>query len=227
MQSEWQEFGDGDYVTSLGHLAADMAGDLLTVANFAVEQGDHRATVWKVDAAGRRAWRSFLDDPRSGRPRFARQFVPAANGDALVVVARDEPATSPPWPHRLVRVAGSDGRVLWEADLPFSLDDSGPYWQLPEAVAEAPNGRILAVGRVEGWLLPRMVEFTADGAPCRRHDEEVGVTYTHAAGTAHGWSVLGRTSTRLFAQRFDATGACDGEDADRVFADGFDAGAAR
>jgi hypothetical protein len=221
-------FGDlepGDHGSPLGpaYVAVDADGGIVLAGT--PEDGTMgvpEATVWKLDANGARSWKRVLGVDAEypfGRDLF--RFRLAANGDALLVTDGGGSASER---LHLVRIAGADGRVLWDRVFSFSIG----FGQFPPyGLAEAPNGRILLVGfvKTEHSTYARLIEFGADGEPCRQRDDESLHSVGAAVGSEHGWSVAAAGPDGLVAQRFDADGACDRPDP--VFVDGFDGVGAR
>lgn len=216
----------GDRGSPLGpaHVAVDAHGDVLVAGTPEDGQmGVPETTVWKLDADGKRVWERVLGvDAEFPLGRDLKHFRLAANGDVLVVIDGGPHEL----PHRLVRLASGDGRALWQAPFSFSIGFSEFP---PQAIVEAPHGRLLLAGSVstEHTTFARLLEFTADGTPCRRRDE--ASLYVVGAATAgpEGWSVLGTTAgpssvNGALVQRYDAKSSCDDGLADAVFSDGFD-----
>lgn len=224
--SRFDDLEPGDRGSSLGpaYVAVDAGGGIVLAGTPEDgRMGVPEATVWKLTANGGRSWKSVLGvDPEHPLGRDLYRFRLAANGDALLVT---DAGGSPSERWRLVRIAGVDGRVLWDRMFSFSIG----FGQFPPgALAEAPNGRLLLAGFVatEHATFARQLEFDADGRPCRSRDDETLGSFGAAAGSGQGWSVAARGANGIVVQRYDATGACDG--AERIFVDGFEtAGAAR
>ncbi len=222
--ARFDDLEPGDHGSPLGpaYVAVDAGGGIVLAGTPEDGQmGVPEATVWKLSANGERSWKRVLGvDAQYPLGRDLYRFRLAANGDALLVT--DGGGSAAERLH-LVRIAGTDGRVLWDRVFSFSVG----FGQFPpHALAEAPNGRILLAGfvKTEHATFARQLEFDADGRACRSRDDETLFSFAAAAGSGQGWSVAAAGADGVVAQRYDATGACDG--VDRIFADGFD-GAAR
>lgn len=182
--------------------------------------GVPEATVWKLDAEGARLWKTVLGVD-AGHPlgRDLHRFRLAANGDALLVTNGPNSASDR---FHLVRIDGADGHVLWDRAFSFSIG-FGEF--PPQTLAEASNGRLLVGGfvKTEQSTFARIIEYAADGEPCRLRDDESLYSFGAATGSERGWSVFGSYSSGFVAQRYDADGACTA--ADPIFGDGFEGSA--
>lgn len=200
------------------HMAEDGHGDLLLATAPESDFGVPLAQVWKIAPDGGRLWTRIIEVPGDPHPNHdLGGFALAPDGDVLV-------ATSPPLgPFRVLRLAGDDGSTRWDATSPLEFT--------PSSLALSPGGRVLVGGDAfipggGGRVTSRLVEFAADGAPCRfREDFGLNSMLSVTAGPG-GWSVLGAdafvaaTGSEAIVHRYDDTGACEGTDP--LFADGFD-----
>ncbi|ANB18506.1 hypothetical protein [Dokdonella koreensis] len=204
-----------------GHVAVDADGGIVLAGEpEKTAHGAPGAMVWKLAANGARAWTRALPLMEIGADVHA--FALAANGDALVVTSGARGVAGDAL--RLVRLAGDDGRILW--DTAFLFADGFGSGVAPSTVAETPDGRLLLAGHVRTQDATRahIAEFTADGVLCRVRDDASLYAAAAAAGSAHGWTILASSPGPLVAQRLDASGACDGGTApDPIFGDGFEA----
>lgn len=203
-------------------LAIDGAGDVLAQGALQNPLGDMQAQVWKIAADGARAWTRPLLDPLD--ERFATEavgLVLGANDDVILAqqAGLDEH-------FRLLRLDSASGALVQS-----SVASVGGTTR---SLARAPNGRVLVGGTYfvdfQGHVGARFAEFDAGLRPCRAVD--LGAQYFSAVfdGGARGWTGAAGTryegfSNDAHALRYDADGPC--EVADALFADGFEAPAAR
>ncbi len=209
----------GDIGNPLGHASVFATADdaSIVVASPETQLGSPGAMAWKIAADGTRVWTRQLSNQAVLAETFSTgPSILAADGDLLVAV-RGSSHTM-----RLLRVDSTTGVTRWDRSSSMIGDVT--------SLAEAPNGRILAVGFAfvmggGGRTTAKLVEFESDGTPCR--EGEVASLWSFGAAVAggEGWTVLGSggesgdEGARL--QRYDAAGACT---LDPVFADGFDPG---
>lgn len=203
-------------------LAIDGAGDVLAQGALQNPLGDMQAQVWKIAADGVRAWTRRLPDPLD--ERFATEAVGLvldANDD--VVLAQQAGLDER---FRLLRLDSASGAVVQSSVAPLG--------GVTRSLARVPNGRVLVGGTYfidsQGRIGARFAEFDADLRPCRAAD--LGAQYFSGVfdGGARGWTGAAGTlydgfSNDAHALRYDADGPC--EAADALFADGFEAPAAR
>lgn len=218
------EAGDSGSALGPAYVEVDAEGGIVLAGTPEDDvMGVPETTVWKLSASGGRLWKTVIgvtDEFRLGHDLL--RFRLAANGDALLVIDGDESASI--GTYRLVRLHGDDGRILWQRGFWFSV---GVGQFPPHALAEAPNGRILLANYVdtEHSQYARLLEFTGEGEPCRRRDDDSLYYFGAAIGSEQGWSVAAVGPDGVVAQRYDATGPCDAPD--RIFLDGFDGAGAR
>lgn len=201
------------------YAAVDSNGSTLLAAAPESTFGLPLAQVWKIAPDGSRLWTTALPNPGGDLSALmVKGILAAPNGDVLISVSAFNDSRL-----RLMRLDGNDGSLLWDTVSAVSAS--------PTSMALAPNGRVLVVGRFGDGSITRssMVEFSADGAPCRSIEEfpmsrgDIG-----SFASAHGWSVLDEnvssTSHDMVVRRYSANGPCDGAP-DAIFADSFDSSA--
>lgn len=179
--------------------------------------GVPEAQVWKLAADGARAWTTVIPNPHAPSSLDIGAFAALPNGDVLVAAA-DVIDTR----FRLVRIDRASGAVL--------RDSTATIGGTPTTLTLAPNGRGLVGGftfaNSSGTVTARIVEFDANGAPCRLDADLAMFSGVAASPGADSWTVLGGsafvagTGNDAFALRYDATGVCTVGDA--IFANGFE-----
>ncbi len=207
----------GDIGNPLGHASVFATADdaTIVVASPETQLGSPGAMAWKIAADGTRAWTRQLSNQAVLAETFSTgPSILAADGDLLIAV-RGASHTM-----RLLRVDSATGATRWDRSSSMVGDVT--------SLAEAPNGRILAVGFAfvmggGGRTIAKLAEFDADGTPCREGEVASLSNLRAVVAGGEGWTVLGgggesgNEGVRL--QRYDAAGACT---LDPVFADGFD-----
>jgi PQQ-like domain len=211
----------GDIGNPLGpsYLAPTADGGFLVAAAPESNFGVPEATVWKLAADGTRQWTTVLPNPSPspGMGLDVRGLVATPDGDALVVV---DTAFSAGF--RLLRLRGSDGRVMLQAQSATAGH--------PTTFALAPNGRVLVGGYVfsgaSGTVTARIAEFNARGAPCRAATDLAMMSAVAAISADGRWTIGGASmfvqgfGSDALLRRYDADGACT----DAIFGGGFEAG---
>ncbi|MEP7042628.1 MAG: hypothetical protein ABI843_06170 [Dokdonella sp.] len=198
---------------------ADANGEFIVAAALESKFGEPLAQVWKLAADGTRLWTRVLPNPLGDLASLEVGGLALATwGDVLV-----EAFSVSDQRFRLLRLDATGGQIL--------RDSIASIGGTPTTLAMAPNGRVLVGGYdfidSSGHVGARMVEFDADGAPCRSSVDLGMFSNIAATASADGWSVLGASAyvqnvgNDAVVRRYDATGPCDGADA--IFADGFEA----
>lgn len=210
---------NGAVVSAAAFVGVDADDSLIVAAGPETLTGVTGAMVWKISANGTRLWTTAIPRRMPFDGADARAFLIAANGDALVAVGDTHD------PPRVLRIDHATGTILWAA--------SPPAGDMPTALAEAPNGRIMIVDTSYvpnpqdpplGERVYAITEFTADGRLCRRKVEVPGA-YQRVTTSSNAWVVVGQgalgpeNQTSLVVQRFDTDGTCN-----YLFADGFEPG---
>ena len=201
----------------------DANGEFIIAAAPESMFGEPLAQVWKLAADGTRLWTRVLPNPKGDLASLqVGDLALTAEGDVLIAAFSVSDQR-----FRLVRLDGATGDVL--------LDSSAEVSGTPTTLATAPNGRVLVGGYdfidSSGHVGARMVEFDADGMPCRSSMDLAMFSRIAATAGAEGWSVLGASAfvpnvgNDAVVRRYDANGPCDGADA--IFADGFEAATVR
>ncbi len=176
-----------------------------------------RAQVWKLSPTGARLWTKVLPDPD---PWFSsmvtQELLLAANGDPLISVL------APTGSLRLVRLAAASGEVLWDVRAPIDV--------YPRDMALATNGRVLigGYGVIAGDpnTYSRIVEFDANGDPCRIVAPDDPGYFVEVGGGSAGWRVLDTKPSvtgigfDTLMSHYDADGPCTLSD--QIFTDNFD-----
>jgi hypothetical protein len=211
-----QELGALGNPLGSSSVALDGDGNFVLAASPESLHGQPLAQVWKLSADGVELWKRELPfGVKDLRTTMIGGFQLAANGDPLVVVNQFF------GPFRLVRLAASTGEIVW--------DVNAPVGGVPQTLALAPNGRTV-IGGYEHLIgipggLTRMIEFDANGQPCRiasNSDQFRGVEF---GASDTGWTILSSTESsagvgEAVVYRYDADGPCSLNDL--VFASGFD-----
>jgi hypothetical protein len=195
----------------------DTEGAAIVVASPETLHGVPGAMAWKIDPTGKRVWTVELSDQSSTTTTFANGSVALAPDDDALVVADNVPD-----PHmRVIRLEGETGAVA--LDYASDVEASNTL-----TLALAGNGRVLVGGCASipgsgGQVTSRVVEFTADGLPCRLIESTVPSATHDAEWSADGWYMLGtEIGVGLYVRKYDATGPCDTGADDLIFANGFE-----
>jgi hypothetical protein len=210
------DFEGGKLHSPLGgaRVGVDSGGNAVVVASpeSLTGGGTPAAMAWKVDPAGKRLWTVELSDQSSFATTFANGPIALTPDDDVLVAVSDHRVDGV----RVIRLNGEDGSVAWNHE---SKVEVSPVLTL----ALAANGRVLVGGyRGSGSdYTAGMVEFAADGQPCRSVEGAPPSMVIAAEWALDGWYVLGTDiDAGLNVRRYDATGPCAGSDL--IFADGFD-----
>lgn len=207
----------GEIGNALGQarVRSDADGNAIVVASPETMGGVPGAMAWKLDPAGARLWTVELSDQSTFATSFANgPVVLAPDGDVIVAVddVRDRRM-------RAIRLRGADGGVVRQ----YASQVEGSRVL---SLALAAHGRLLLGGYEHipasgGQVAARLVEFAADGRPCRAVENTLPSIAQAVEWGPGGWYVLG-IDGGLGIRHYDAAGACDGA-GDLVFADGFEA----
>jgi len=212
------ELGDLGNPLGTAFVAVDARGDAIVAGSPETRFGVPQAAVWKIAADGSRQWQWRIADPDSRLTSLIAQGLAASpHGDVAFGI---QPLSERPF--RLIRLDGATGALRSDA--------ASPLRGTPTHLVQGANGRLLIAGYgpidVSGHAGPLIVEFTADGQPCRAAANLAGIRDVIPAA-ASGWSLLGagpfdpQVGNDLFVQRHDADGLCDGVP-DVIFAYGFE-----
>lgn len=195
----------------------DTEGAAIVVASPETLHGVPGAMAWKIDPAGKRVWTVELSDQSSTTTTFANGSVALApDGDALVVAH-----TVPDPRMRVIRLDGETGAVALNYESEVMASNT-------LMLALAGNGRVLVGGYAHipgggGLVTSRLVEFAADGRPCRSIEGTAPGATQDAEWHVDGWYVFGvEIGTGLYVRKYDATGSCDTGADDLIFANGFE-----
>ncbi|MBA8882300.1 hypothetical protein FHW13_000115 [Dokdonella fugitiva] len=178
--------------------------------------GVPKALLWKVRADGTRAWTRAAPNADADRSSLDVGGLVAHAGDVFAVV--HGPGAGG---FRLLRLDAADGAVREDARAAVE--------GVPTRLVRGAGGRLLVGGfdlaDSMGHVAARIAEFDAGGRPCRSSDALGYASEAVPAADVDGWLTLGTGawqagSSDALVSRYDADGACDGDDA--IFTDGFD-----
>lgn len=212
------ELGDLGNPLGTAFVAVDALGATIVAGSPETSFGMPHAAVWKIAADGSRPWLWRIADPDSRLAGLVAQGLAVSpNGDVAIGIQ-----TFSENPFRLIRLDGETGELRSDA--------ASPLRGTPTHLVQAANGRVMISGfgfiDGAGHAAPLIVEFAADGQPCRAA-ANLGGSRDVIPATASGWSLLGagpfdpQAGNDLFVQRNDANGLCDGTP-DAIFAYGFE-----